>query len=71
MIPPTFADLELRILEQQSQGDPVELRLDGEQELARGFLAPAVPPLDPLDGQASGENLFRWLFACGRAAGRR
>jgi hypothetical protein len=43
MIPPTFADLELRILEKQTLGCPVELRLDGEQELARGSLAPAVP----------------------------
>jgi hypothetical protein len=47
MIPPTFADLELRILEKTAQGYPVELRLDGEQELARGFLAPAVPLSTP------------------------
>jgi hypothetical protein len=42
MPPPTFADLELRILGKQTLGYPVELRLDGEQELARDLLASAV-----------------------------
>jgi hypothetical protein len=41
---PPYADLEIRILDRQTAGYPVELTLPGRQ-FARGFLAPDALPL--------------------------
>jgi hypothetical protein len=61
---PTYADLEIRILEQQEEGYPVELILNSEQEFPRGYLSSALLPwvssASPAD---DGERLFEWLFA--------
>jgi hypothetical protein len=35
-----YADLEIRILERQAQGYPVEITLNNEQEFPRGSLDP-------------------------------
>ncbi|HSN74095.1 MAG TPA: CHAT domain-containing protein, partial [Anaerolineae bacterium] len=59
----TYADLEIRILDRQPQGYPVELTLDGERQFARGFLDPSLLPWAPgVDPEADGERLFAWLF---------
>ena len=39
-----YADLEIRILEQQAQGYPVEITLNHEQEFARGSWIPIPCP---------------------------
>ena len=36
----TYADLEIRILERQEEGYPVEMTLNREQEFPRGVLHP-------------------------------
>jgi hypothetical protein len=38
----TYADLEIRLLERQEGGYPVEMTLDREQEFPRGVLSPAM-----------------------------
>ena len=59
-----YADLEIRILEQQADGYPVEITFNGEQEFPRGFLASEVLPWTPgASPQADGERLFDHLFA--------
>jgi hypothetical protein len=61
-----YADLEIRLLERGSEGYPVEMTLDGQQEFPRGMLDPATLPLPwvPSAGPAAdGERLFRWLTA--------
>lgn len=59
-----YTDVEIRILELQQRGYPVELTLDGERQLARGFLDPSRLPWIAQDVPADdGEALFRWLFA--------
>jgi hypothetical protein len=63
--PPTYADLEIRILDHQAAGYPVELTVAGRQ-LPRGFLDPAALPLPwvpSADPAADGERLLRWLLA--------
>jgi len=40
-----YADLEIRILERQAQGYPVEMTLNNEQEFPRGSLNPESLPL--------------------------
>jgi len=40
----SYADLEIRILEQQAEGYPVEITFKGEQEFPRGYLAPDLLP---------------------------
>jgi hypothetical protein len=59
-----YADLEIRILGRQTQGYPVELTLNYEQEFPRGYLDPDwlpwVPSATPSE---DGERLFTWLFA--------
>jgi hypothetical protein len=59
-----YADLEIRILELQPQGYPVEITLNGEQQFPRGYLDPDLlnwaPTIDP---QADGERLLRSLLA--------
>lgn len=60
----TYADLEIRILEQQAGGYPVEITFNGEQEFPRGFLSPDLLPWTPgASPQADGERLFDRLFA--------
>jgi hypothetical protein len=62
--PNTYADLEIRILEKQEHGYPVEITFNGEQEFPRGFLDPgAQPRIDRALPQESGVRLFQWLFA--------
>ena len=61
-----YADLEIRILERQAQGYPVEITLNHEQEYARGYLDPKSLPLPwvaTASAEADGERLFRWLLA--------
>jgi WD40 repeat protein len=63
--PTTYADLEIRILDRQAAGYPVELTVAGRQ-LPRGFLNPAALPLPwvaSADPAADGERLMRWLLA--------
>ena len=42
--PNTYADLEIRILEKQERGYPVEIVFNGDQEFPGGFLDPAAQP---------------------------
>jgi tetratricopeptide (TPR) repeat protein len=59
-----YADLEIRILERQGAGYPVELTLDGEQEFPRGYLSPDLLPWVPSATPAEdGERLFQLLLA--------
>jgi CHAT domain-containing protein len=61
---PTYADLEIRILEQQDEGYPVEITLNNEQEFPRGVLTPDFLPWVPSASPADdGQRLFEWLFA--------
>jgi hypothetical protein len=59
-----YSDLEIRILEKQAAGYPVEITLNSVQEFPRGFLDPGflpfVPTISPFD---DGERIFSWLFA--------
>ena len=60
----TYADLEIRILERQERGYPVEITFHGDQEFPRGFLDPAAQPqIDRTRPQESGVRMFQWLFA--------
>lgn len=60
----TYADLEVRILERQPAGYPVELTLNREREFGPGLLAPDLLPWVPsLSPAADGERLFRSLLA--------
>jgi hypothetical protein len=62
--PGTYVDIEIRILERQAEGYPVEITFSGEQEFPRGHLDPDflpwIPSASPTD---DGERLFEWLFA--------
>ena len=59
-----YSDLEIRILDRQDRGYPVELTLNKERQFARGFLDPTfLPWVDSADPEADGERLFAWLFA--------
>lgn len=58
-----YADLEIRILELQQQGYPVELTLNFEQEFPRGYLDPAgLPWRQGVNPARDGQRLFEWLF---------
>jgi hypothetical protein len=62
--PANYADLEIRILELQDKGYPVEITFSGEQEFPRGYLTPDVLPWTPsYSPTEDGEKLFEWLFA--------
>jgi hypothetical protein len=62
--PSTYADVEVRILERQDKGYPVEITVDSQQEFPRGYLDPAPLPWTPsADLHADGVRLFQWLFA--------
>ncbi|MCP4283369.1 MAG: CHAT domain-containing protein, partial [Gammaproteobacteria bacterium] len=64
LTPASYADLEIRILELQEEGYPVEITFSGEQEFPRGYLKPDVLPWVPSYSAAEdGERLFDWLFA--------
>ncbi len=59
-----YADLEIRILEQQEEGYPVEMTLNSEQQFPRGTLDPDFLPWVPAGTTAEdGERLFNWLLA--------
>ena len=59
-----YADLEIRILEKQDRGYPVEITFNGDQEFPRGFLDPSGrPPIDAVSPRESGSRLFQWLFS--------
>ena len=59
-----YADLEIRILERQPAGYPVEITFSGEQEFPRGYLAPNVLPwVSSASPTEDGERLFGLLFA--------
>jgi hypothetical protein len=59
----TYADLEIRILEKQDRGYPVEITLNGDQEFPRGFLDPAAEPeIERAKPRETGVRLFQWLF---------
>ena len=63
-MPVSYADLEIRILEEQARGYPVEITLDNEQEYPRGYLDPArMPQVPTASPEEDGERLFEWLFA--------
>ncbi|MEM7028675.1 MAG: CHAT domain-containing protein, partial [Chloroflexota bacterium] len=60
----SHADLQIRILELENEGYPVEITFFGEQEFPRGYLDPGELPWvagsSPIE---DGERLFEWLFA--------
>jgi hypothetical protein len=59
-----FADLEIRILERQQDGYPVEMTLNSEQQFPRGYLDPGFLPWVAAGKPAEdGERLFNWLVA--------
>lgn len=59
-----YADLEIRILERQEEGYPVEITFSGEQEFPRGYLKPDIIPWIPTTSSVDdGERLFDLLFA--------
>ena len=51
-----YADLEIRILERQDAGYPVEITLNADLQYPRGFLSAELPTGDD-------DTLFAWLFA--------
>jgi hypothetical protein len=62
-----YADLEIRILEQQAEGYPVEITFQGEQEFPHGYLQPDfLPWIAGVSPTEDGERLFDWLFADNR-----
>lgn len=62
-VPPSFTDLEIRILHRDERGYPVELTLSGRRELARGYLAPDLLPWQSTgDAATDGRQLFDGLF---------
>jgi hypothetical protein len=83
-LPPSdLADLEIRILQRQDAGYPVEITLAGQQEFPRGYLAADILPWassgDPVaDGQQLLDKLLAdaalrnaWAEARGQASKRR
>ncbi|HEY4720577.1 MAG TPA: hypothetical protein VII92_01920, partial [Anaerolineae bacterium] len=61
-----LADLEVRILQRQESGYPVEITLAGQQEFPRGFLAADVIPWSSSgDLAADGQRLFEALVKDG------
>ena len=64
-----YVALEIRVLERQDAGYPVEFSLDTGQEFPRGFLDPAFLPWQGSDdARRDGTALFRWLTASAPAA---
>ncbi|MGD2077305.1 MAG: CHAT domain-containing protein [Chloroflexota bacterium] len=60
-----YADLEIRILEKQQEGYPVEMTLNNEQQFQRGYLDPGFLDNWLLSSNPAkdGERLFNWLMA--------
>ena len=58
-----YADLEIRILQKDARGYPVEITFNGDQEFPRAHLAGELPTVDIDNPAISGEELFAWLFA--------
>jgi hypothetical protein len=59
-----YADLEIRILEQQEDGYPVEMTLNSEQQFSRGYLDPDfLPWVSAGTAAEDGERLFDWLLS--------
>ena len=67
MSPRPMANLEIRILNQQYEGYPVELTVEstsGRQEFPRAYLDSAFPPWEPTSSmREDGERLVDWFFA--------
>lgn len=59
-----YADLEIRILELEEAGYPVEITLNSEQEFPRGHLRAGVLPwVESASPQEDGRRLYEWLLA--------
>jgi hypothetical protein len=59
-----YVDLEIRILERQDKGYPVDMTLAEKQEFPRGYLNPELLPWASTgNSDEDGERLFSWLFA--------
>ncbi|HTA41608.1 MAG TPA: hypothetical protein VK789_04120 [Bryobacteraceae bacterium] len=60
----SYADLEIRILDKQDRGYPVEITFNGDQQFPRGFLDPnAQPQINRVRPQETGNQIFSWLFS--------
>ena len=78
-----FADLEIRIFQRRDNCYPVEITLNGEQNLAQGVMSTDIVPwVSSGDLVADGKRLFdvlladpplkeAWLKACGQSPQRR
>ncbi|HMN28930.1 MAG TPA: CHAT domain-containing protein, partial [Caldilineaceae bacterium] len=64
MSPPAqYADIEIRILERQDEGYPIEITVNHEREFPRGYLDPGFLPWQTgADAGQDGDRLFNWLF---------
>jgi hypothetical protein len=61
---PTYADLEIRIYKKESNGYPVEMTLNHEQQYSGGYLDPVfLPWLASASPEKDGQRLYNWLFA--------
>ena len=62
-----YADVEIRILERQQDGCPVEFRVNDERHYSGGILDLTTEPPRPTDAHyidaAYGQKLFTWFFA--------
>jgi hypothetical protein len=59
-----YADLEVRILKKDTNGYPVEITFNGDQEFPRGVLSPDLPVLTAGAASAQdGVRMFQWLFS--------
>jgi hypothetical protein len=60
----SYADLEIRILDKQDRGYPVEITFNGDQQFPRGFVDPsAQPQINRARPQETGNQLFSWLLS--------
>ena len=59
-----YSDLEIRILQKDTTGYPVEITFNGEQEFPRGVLSTEMPAMkSPASPGDYGQRLFEWLFS--------
>jgi len=56
-----YADLEIRILEKQPAGYPIEITFNQAQEFPRAFLSATLPLVNASIGD--GSALSKWLFS--------
>jgi hypothetical protein len=62
--PARYTDLEIRILDRQPEGYPVEITCSGEQEFPRGYLKSDIFPWTPTySPEEDGARLFAALFS--------